>query len=268
MALGRIGTNKGDSSKKNDERPVVASKLVSRKANGDLDCSWWRKAKFEDIRFDDDVPVDDEFVSDELFNNKAAVRAFEEFRGYQLGEGEQFQEATIMCLARADAFFTTALNHAREPQKRGGRTGEKYTDEFRVLLPRACEELLASCRSVLERHALEELYVFPTAVHNAPSNKFSVKRGHSRIFVMPSTEALYLALTPDFFKEKVSNNIGCILDCYVGRIKGDGTMFNALKNGGDELQSGGTGDAQNSGEQLATETESSLCIDDNDQPDR
>lgn len=254
IALGRIGSNKGETSKKNEERPVVAKNLVSVKPNGDVDCTWWRKAKFEDLRFSSDVTIPEVFQSDELFNNVAALKAFQEFRGYRHGENENAKEATVLCLARADAFFTTVIKFAQQPQKRGGRTGEMYNDEIKTLLPRACHELLASCRSILKRHNPEELSVLPVSAEGNPSNKFAVQRRSTSIFVMPSNGLLYVAITPEFFKKNISESLGDVLDCYVGNVKGDGNVFEDITDNNHVEEPGNRSEVR-SMDNLTTESE-------------
>ena len=206
--------------------------------NGDVDCTWWRKAKFEDFRFSPDGSIPEGFQSDELFNNVAALKDFQAFRGYTHGESEDAKEAILVCLARADALFTTVIKYVQEPQERGGRTGEMYNDEIKTLLPRACKELLASCRSILKRHNPEELLVFPVSTEETLSNKFAVRRQSISIFVMPSTILLYFAINPEFFKRNISSSLGDVLDCYVGSVKGDGDVFEDLSDNNNLEQPG------------------------------
>lgn len=62
-------------------------------------------------------------------------------------------------------------------------------------------------------------------------NIFSVSRAGSTVFRMPSTQLLYLSITPSFFIDNISKKLGNVLDCYVGWMKEEGDKFQKLTKG-------------------------------------
>ena len=228
-ALGRIGSLKGDAEKKNEERSVLSNRLLKWNDDGDICCSWWRMGSFKDLRYSEGIEEPDGFQPDHLFKNPAAVLAYEELRGYNLGDDDREKDATILSLARADAFMSASLKCARQPMKPGGKTGEKHADEFQRLLPRACEELLQTCGRKLQDHYPESFSSLPPSASSVTPNIFSVSRGGSTVFRMPSTKLFYLAITPSFFNDNISEKLGNVLDCYVGWMKVEEDKFQEVR---------------------------------------
>ncbi|MEM9681489.1 MAG: hypothetical protein AAF901_14295, partial [Bacteroidota bacterium] len=119
-------------------------KLIKKDSAGNPITNWWRVAKYNDIRSNDESNDDNYNVEsiDYLFNNEPARNAYRTFRGYTCHESE---DTSIVILARIDAWMTTViedLERKKEGCKKGGSETMVLKKRFEYLLPIALENLL------------------------------------------------------------------------------------------------------------------------------
>lgn len=221
-ALGRISSVSIEAEQRERERGVLSTKL-SRETNGTVDVSWWRRASFAELRYNDDIEESDEFVPDLVFNNSAAVAAFQTLRGYNFSEGEFLNDGTVLSITRADSWITACMKLMKEKRSKGGNTGSLYVNEFDRLLPIATEQFLRQCRNVIKDKFQGEF-----VVQYGNNNPFMVSRGGTRCFRMPQNKHIYLAVRSSVFINTFTKHLGNVMDCYVGRAHQGNTSFHAL----------------------------------------
>jgi len=226
-----------------------AKEKIIQQESGEYNVSRWRTAKFSDIVHGsvteetsarrEDGP--NEFI-DKLFNNEPARHAFHALRGFEPSADDPHgMDATIMNLARADAWMTTVLTMAQEPGGRGGKRHVTFKMWFDRFLPLAVEEILGTCRAVLEEKYPEELSK-PFNLReekrkcleegkDVPSVYDNQWRKATVTFQMPSSRYDYVALTASWFNDNICSWMGTVRDCYVGRSPAEDIAYHPIKRG-------------------------------------
>ena len=161
---------------------IIGEKLVKRDINGDLDCTWWRMAPNEELRYSSKAKDPPEFEPDALFKNYAAARIVEGLRGFKFCRGDRItefhDEATILSLSRCDAFITSSMNVMKDKQMPEGNTGKLYNTGYERLLPRATETLLLKCREIVKSQCPDDLKVLTNSSSDCKSSSdLTVERG-------------------------------------------------------------------------------------------
>lgn len=191
----------------------------------------WRLSPIENIGYDDST-ADVEIVEDLFFKNHAAKAAFLSYRGHEHEhDNECDSDATILSLARADAWMTVFIEHMREDGKfgnRGGERTEKMKKSYKKYLPLALESILNACRlHVADVKSSELGRAFQRTQGSDPYGNNN--RKITVAFRMPSTGMDTLAIDANYFMKKVSPAMGKVMDCYIGQCKPTSTMFEEIK---------------------------------------
>ena len=232
LALGNISPSASELAKRESEREVLSQKLLSVLENGQYDLSWWRTARFDDLKFNEDVSESSSFNGDKVFGNSAAIQALETLRGFSLVEGTFSQDATVLSIARADAWITATMIVMKEKRKKGGNTGSLYTSTYESLLPIATEQLLRHCHDVVqELHPNEISLSCSESMEESPelsNNLFQQSRKATKVFRMPTTKQLYLVVKASFFTKHITAAAGRVLDCYIGIARQKDLKFRAI----------------------------------------
>lgn len=185
-------------------------------------------------------PVGVEGNGDSLFKNKVAVQVLREFQGFpprSVTSGSSdgaglFVDSTIMVLARLDAWVGTVVSCMRQPEGRGGQRQRIFHSMFSKYLPLATVQLLRYVRTIVElRHPKELEYrlLGGDGDEDEDDDPFGNKmRTATDVVRVPSESAFYLAVREHWFTENVSEELGAILDCYVGRCAGPGLPFHPI----------------------------------------
>lgn len=190
-----------------------------------IDCTWWRKAQWSDVQNPDRVSVaqpstklTDDSVVDALFANDAAREAFLALLGRQPSESE-----SLLSLARADAWFTTASLLILLPEGSRGARNQVFSKTFAKLLPRCVEGIMRDFRTVVARHAAHELMkkdmrMF-VSLDPATRLRKMLRLGDRKVtdvVYLPSQQRHYVYVSRSAFKALICDWI-VFSDAYVGR---------------------------------------------------
>ena len=217
-----------DIQQRTEEQNHARKTLLEMNANGLPNFALWRispdeKVQYDEIVRDKELPPDDVF-----FKNQAAKSAFLRFRNHEhehIHEGDS--HASILSLARADAWIAVSVQMFSGNERQGGKRNNQFKKLFQTYLPLALEAILDTIRSlILQENEVETLRI----MKDMPSNKTPYtdeRRLHTEVFRMPGSNMDYLAVKSQFMS-KVSPILGDVKDCYIGRCSPTQEKFNPI----------------------------------------
>ena len=213
----------------------ICSKVLSRRLcrfddRGEIQTNWWRTALHTDIcdiQSDSRIMNSSESVVDEhdtLFNNTAAREAFKQFYGM---EKEVPKEASIVYIARLDAWMTSVLERCvrlKFGKQKGGTAVRSLKHRYNAIksvalinLQREMFRNLLNCvRSDSEKY---EALLSEAGIPNG-NEEVTYKTNEQRKFTIrlrvPWFAGYYYCFKPSVFKKYICSWLGDVKDAYFG----------------------------------------------------
>lgn len=209
--------NESDSSKdaRLEEQKHARDNLFMLNPNRIPIFSRWRLLHDEDIKFGNIAEECERVPSNDIFfKSYAAKQAFDRFLDADTEDGEN--ESSILMLARADAWITVSLEMFEEKETRGGRRNSRFRALFKQYVPLALEAILETCRKKVAERYEEEVKSVRMGM-DTTAQFGNDQRNATIVFKMPSSGMLYLAVRSTYFSNEISNMLGNVKDCYIGR---------------------------------------------------
>ena len=217
-----------DVQERTEEQDHARKTLLEMDENGLPNFALWRvspdeKIQYEEFFRDEDLPADDLF-----FKNQAAKTAFLRFRNHEhehIHEGDS--HASILSLARADAWIAVSVQMFSGNERHGGKRNSEFKKLFRTYLPLALEAILNTIRSLVLRDNKGEMM---RTMKDMPPNKTTYtdeRRLVTQVFRMPGSNVDYLAVKSQFIS-RFSPILGEVKDCYIGRCSPTQEKFNPI----------------------------------------
>ena len=215
------------------ETQLARSRIFKILSDGEPDTTNWRLSSYPSVCNDGNTKTigrmrnamnnegdNERNRTDILFLNKAARNAFNEFRGYTvpLDSSDGSDDASILSLARADAWITTAMKHLCLEGK-GGRRNNGFVETFEALIGKAMERIIDDIWEDIKVLASHELAV-GIDDYDDDSDPYSNNiRDWTVVLQSPDDNYLYLLASPTYFVQHVCFWYGKVVDCQIGRCK-------------------------------------------------
>ena len=215
------------------ETQLARSRIFKILSDGEPDTTNWRLSSYPSVCNDGNTKTigrmrnamnnegdNERNRTDILFLNEAARNAFNEFRGYTvpLDSSDGSDDASILSLARADAWITTAMKHLCLEGK-GGRRNNGFVETFEALIGKAMERIIDDIWEDIKVLASHELAV-GIDDYDDDSDPYSNNiRDWTVVLQSPDDNYLYLLASPTYFVQHVCFWYGKVVDCQIGRCK-------------------------------------------------
>ena len=224
------------------ETQLARSRIFKILSDGEPDTTNWRLSSYPSVCNDGNTKTigrmrnamnnegdNERNRTDILFLNEAARNAFNEFRGYTvpLDSSDGSDDASILSLARADAWITTAMKHLCLEGK-GGRRNNGFVETFEALIGKAMERIIDDIWEDIKVLASHELAV-GIDDYDDDSDPYSNNiRDWTVVLQSPDDNYLYLLASPTYFVQHVCFWYGKVVDCQIGRCKVGGVEFSKI----------------------------------------
>lgn len=167
-------------------------------------------------------------IVDHIFMNEPARIAFNQIRGYNLDENStEEQDVSILSLARADAWMTTALQNIKMKGK-GGSKSNALVENFEALVRSSLDTIIQDIWGDISSLAPPELKVKFHQTNSASDPYCNKNRQWTTVVESPDDGYLYLLATPKYFAEKVCSWFGKVKDLQIGRAKKGCMQFDQI----------------------------------------
>ena len=203
------------------QKNEAVEKLLSDRENGiPTDLSRWRTRKVSELLYSGErarnaMGEENENV---LFRNDVSISVLQEFQGYNIPiDGKEFMESSITRLARLDAWIATVVCSLEGSIGQGGQRQKIFQDMFGKFLPAATMQILSSVIELIRRkHPLE---VGMAQSGRQPDDEVMREEDRVATAVIDDTQQQmqYLVVTERWFSENVGKELGCVMDCFIGK---------------------------------------------------
>lgn len=221
--------NLRDLEQRKKEQDHAKEKMLRLAEDGIPDFALWRIGSDDYLQYEEIATEIVQQTSDDMFfKNSAAKAAFLRFRSHEhehRTEGDS--HASIISLARADAWIAVSLMMFSEKEGQGGKRNSKFKKLFQTYLPLALEGILKTFRSFVEENHIEEMQRVMRGLPLDENPYNDTRRLATQVFRMPGTQLDYLAVRSAF----VSSNcpiLGDVKDCYIGRCSPKENTFGPI----------------------------------------
>lgn len=214
------------------EKELVYSRCVNTLSDGVSDTMHWRLATLSELRnragYDSKMiermrkaeeKVATGKIIDHIFMNEPARIAFNQIRGYNIDENsKEEQDVSILSLARADAWMTTALQNIKVTGKGGSRSNE-LVEKYESLVQSSLETIINDIWDDSASLVPLELKLNFQQINSSSDPYCNKNREWTAVIESPDDGYVYLLATPKYFCEKVCSWFGKVKDVQIGRAK-------------------------------------------------
>ena len=214
-----------------EQQKLAKSRLFKVGTDGNPDTMSWRLSSYSSLRnergnrtpgsgrfgtYNENANKEDQV--DILFINEPARAAFNEMNGYIVPKSylSDNDDSSIISLARADAWITTAMRYI-SLEGTGGRRNNEFVQSFEVLVGKALERIISDIWEDISSLANHELAVSIGSGEDQADPYCNNLRDWTVVLQSPEDNYLYLLITPNYFRTHVCSWYGQVKDCQIGR---------------------------------------------------
>jgi len=142
----------------------------------------------------------------------------------------ELYETSILSLARLDAWINVVIETLDPAQGRGGKRQKLYSDTFSRMVQHSTSQLIGTVRRFVEKWEKDEL-VIPEVSGSEEDRKRAVldmEREATVVVQTTSPSEWFVAVKCSWFKQYVTEEMGDVHDCYIGKISNDFSVIDLL----------------------------------------